>query len=104
MCAVSVFPSCHFFCSPHVYLPYLHSFPTRRSSDLLDLERLPSGKFATNDLILHLAQLAYNILRLMRQLGMTGELSPVRQDRKSTRLNSSHVAISYAVFCLKKKT
>src|SRR5690625_6155801 len=28
----------------------------------------------------------------------------VDQDRKSTRLNSSHVAISYAVFCLKKKT
>src|SRR5207253_4577863 len=27
-----------------------------------------------------------------------------RVDRKSTRLNSSHVAISYAVFCLKKKT
>src|SRR5437660_9677602 len=27
----------------------------------------------------------------------------VREDRKSTRLNSSHVAISYAVFCLKKK-
>src|SRR5690625_6374011 len=27
----------------------------------------------------------------------------IRQDRKSTRLNSSHVAISYAVFCLKKK-
>src|SRR5207253_6549907 len=26
------------------------------------------------------------------------------RDRKSTRLNSSHVAISYAVFCLKKKT
>src|SRR5437660_5015874 len=29
--------------------------------------------------------------------------SAVRRDRKSTRLNSSHVAISYAVFCLKKK-
>src|SRR5437870_11558481 len=28
---------------------------------------------------------------------------PVEADRKSTRLNSSHVAISYAVFCLKKK-
>src|SRR5690625_6543934 len=28
----------------------------------------------------------------------------VNPDRKSTRLNSSHVAISYAVFCLKKKT
>src|SRR5690625_6682875 len=33
-------------------------------------------------------------------------IQPLRaalQDRKSTRLNSSHVAISYAVFCLKKK-
>src|SRR5215831_20105679 len=29
--------------------------------------------------------------------------SPGRQDRKSTRLNSSHLGISYAVFCLKKK-
>src|SRR5438067_13829973 len=28
---------------------------------------------------------------------------PIQQDRKSTRLNSSHVSISYAVFCLKKK-
>src|SRR5690625_6783100 len=32
------------------------------------------------------------------------EISSQTQDRKSTRLNSSHVAISYAVFCLKKKT
>src|SRR5690625_6740867 len=38
-----------------------------------------------------------------------GQLTPSltmmisRTDRKSTRLNSSHVAISYAVFCLKKK-
>src|SRR5690348_6514731 len=30
-------------------------------------------------------------------------LAGVRQDRKSTRLNSSHPSISYAVFCLKKK-
>src|SRR2546430_4048599 len=29
---------------------------------------------------------------------------PLSQDRKSTRLNSSHSQISYAVFCLKKKT
>src|SRR6195952_5919819 len=28
---------------------------------------------------------------------------PTRRDRKSTRLNSSHLGISYAVFCLKKK-
>src|SRR5207249_10014355 len=35
-----------------------------------------------------------------------GKRVPNRQlgDRKSTRLNSSHVSISYAVFCLKKKT
>src|SRR5690625_6439739 len=31
------------------------------------------------------------------------ELAEALVDRKSTRLNSSHVAISYAVFCLKKK-
>src|SRR3989442_8961600 len=31
------------------------------------------------------------------------ERESVAQDRKSTRLNSSHVRISYAVFCLKKK-
>src|SRR3989454_9067932 len=30
-------------------------------------------------------------------------LLPDRRDRKSTRLNSSHLVISYAVFCLKKK-
>src|SRR3989442_8926264 len=32
-----------------------------------------------------------------------GSLSASQIDRKSTRLNSSHVRISYAVFCLKKK-
>src|SRR5690606_41459470 len=32
------------------------------------------------------------------------EARHVKPDRKSTRLNSSHVKISYAVFCLKKKT
>src|SRR5690625_4706058 len=34
---------------------------------------------------------------------VVGALDPDSGDRKSTRLNSSHVAISYAVFCLKKK-
>src|SRR5690606_39312005 len=33
-----------------------------------------------------------------------GGVVDAHQDRKSTRLNSSHVKISYAVFCLKKKT
>src|SRR5699024_3719954 len=36
--------------------------------------------------------------------GAVSELPHVGQDRKSTRLNSSHVSISYAVFCLKKKS
>src|SRR5437667_10480295 len=42
------------------------------------------------------------IVRLaqLSDLDLDGEL---RQDRKSTRLNSSHITISYAVFCLKKK-
>src|SRR5690625_6434049 len=41
-----------------------------------------------------------------RALARTGRHRAVgiAEDRKSTRLNSSHVAISYAVFCLKKKT
>src|SRR2546426_4882368 len=34
---------------------------------------------------------------------LRGELRHPRGDRKSTRLNSSHLVISYAVFCLKKK-
>src|SRR6266496_6253333 len=34
---------------------------------------------------------------------LPGDPPPRRGDRKSTRLNSSHVEISYAVFCLKKK-
>src|SRR5258705_13013946 len=33
----------------------------------------------------------------------TGEIAKYLADRKSTRLNSSHLGISYAVFCLKKK-
>src|SRR5436305_10253465 len=36
--------------------------------------------------------------------GLAAGLVVVAVDRKSTRLNSSHVRISYAVFCLKKKT
>src|SRR5690625_6692090 len=37
------------------------------------------------------------------QLAAVGLPEGIEVDRKSTRLNSSHVAISYAVFCLKKK-
>src|SRR5256885_12971622 len=42
----------------------------------------------------------------LRGKASIGKLVRLRlfQDRKSTRLNSSHLVISYAVFCLKKKT
>src|SRR2546430_9225654 len=44
---------------------------------------------------------------LLRPVAVTGDptrdIDAVTQDRKSTRLNSSHSQISYAVFCLKKK-
>src|SRR2546426_4476336 len=40
-----------------------------------------------------------NFRRILKRIGGVGLVS----DRKSTRLNSSHLVISYAVFCLKKK-
>src|SRR5690625_552216 len=43
-------------------------------------------------------------LGLDNYLNLFDSASSAFSDRKSTRLNSSHVAISYAVFCLKKKT
>src|SRR2546429_3557850 len=41
---------------------------------------------------------------LAKRMGATTVEAKSSQDRKSTRLNSSHGYISYAVFCLKKKT
>src|SRR5437773_3443906 len=44
------------------------------------------------------------MLRAAQQAGRLRALTATRaEDRKSTRLNSSHITISYAVFCLKKK-
>jgi len=54
----------------------------------LDLERLPSGKFATNSLVMALATLAYNILRLIGQIGMLGKESPVRHPAKRRRIRT----------------
>src|SRR5690625_7803089 len=90
------------------FLHHLHldSFPTRRSSDLQLSRFLKAGIKATKDnaltrsskIILHLDfGGANNLYRTWFD-----EITE-RKDRKSTRLNSSHVAISYAVFCLKKK-
>src|SRR5207244_13223042 len=95
-------------------LPALHSFPTRRSSDLdpyfvsaragaedagreLGIDLIwdgPTGLDAAkqNELIENW------ITRHVDAIAVA-----VEKDRKSTRLNSSHQIISYAVFCLKKK-
>ncbi|MDZ7810279.1 MAG: IS1380 family transposase, partial [Arhodomonas sp.] len=54
----------------------------------LDLERLPSGKFATNDLVCSLAALAYNVLRLIGQNALTGEDALLRHPAKRRRLRT----------------
>ncbi len=50
-----------------------------------DIERLPSGKFATNDLIMTLSAYSYNILRW---IGLLGEESPVRHPAKRRRIKT----------------
>ncbi|MEW6181522.1 MAG: IS1380 family transposase [Chloroflexota bacterium] len=62
-------------------------FHSEFKSDL-DLERLPSGKFATNALVMALGGFAYNILRFIGQLGLLGEMSPVRHPAKRRRLKT----------------
>src|SRR5205809_4983503 len=69
----------------------LHSFPTRRSSDLWTRRQLASS----DDMAMPTAVAPLAVTSL------AGDESA--GDRKSTRLNSSHGYISYAVFCLKKK-
>src|SRR5689334_25134997 len=83
----------------------LHSFPTRRSSDLTMLERGAQGHQA-----LMVGHLTPYDPAFTQQLAATRAAVAVQHgpaaaalDRKSTRLNSSHSSISYAVFCLKKK-
>src|SRR5436305_5869265 len=68
----------------------LHSFPTRRSSDL-------GGRSVTS------ARSRTFTARPSTTAARTPSTKRAPEDRKSTRLNSSHVRISYAVFCLKKK-
>lgn len=54
----------------------------------LDIERLPSGKFATNALVLSMAAFAYYILRFVWQLGLLGEYTPVRHAAKRRRIKT----------------
>jgi len=61
----------------------------------LDLERLPSGKFDTNDAVVHLAAFAYNCLRLIGQLGLTGDISPIRHPAKRRRIKTVLQEVMY---------
>jgi len=61
----------------------------------LDLERLPSGKFATNAAVMALGAFAYNILRFIGQLGLLGEKSPVRHPGKRRRLKTVMQELMY---------
>src|SRR5690606_40296272 len=82
----------------------LHSFPTRRSSDLRNRSVVWTKHEEDDDP-------GDGDVQPNRVRPPGDSAVPVKplfpgekdQDRKSTRLNSSHVKISYAVFCLKKK-
>jgi hypothetical protein len=52
----------------------------------LDLERLPAGKFATNDLVLHAGLFAYNLLRIMGQESLRKDDAPIRGNVKRRRI------------------
>ena len=54
----------------------------------LDIERLPSGKFTTNDLIMTLSAYSYNILRWIGLIGLIGNISPVRHPAKRRRIKT----------------
>lgn len=54
----------------------------------LDLERLPSGKFATNSLIMAMGAFAYNILRYIGQQGLLGSEAPLRHPAKRRRIKT----------------
>src|SRR5207302_2891098 len=100
-----------FFFSGYVDHRYLHSFPTRRSSDLRRWRAAPDQhhqcQHGRSDRGAGGPPTPAQRARLAttgRTAGGSGGWNrPAFGDRKSTRLNSSHVKISYAVFCLKKK-
>lgn len=54
----------------------------------MDLERLPSGKFETNSLILRLAMIAYNILRIIGQQSMVLNDTPIHKAKQRRRLRT----------------
>ena len=61
----------------------------------LDIERLPSGKFNTNELILTLASMAYNMLRWIGISALLGKEAPIRHKAKRRRLRTVIQEIMY---------
>src|SRR5207244_11337630 len=92
----------------HTYPPHRHplSFPTRRSSDLRNRRYSAVHSEFTIDCGNFAANRRNHCERHWSVDNGNGSACWPRnyhRDRKSTRLNSSHQIISYAVFCLKKK-
>src|SRR3712207_8971902 len=81
--------------------PYTTLFRSRTQSRNVDQPRPMSAA------LLPLSLLLFSIVcvpvRILESEGLPRYLELRAEDRKSTRLNSSHANISYAVFCLKKK-
>src|SRR5690606_42038138 len=106
-----------FCCSCARLHRHLPSFPTRRSSDLAAKDDVVAtatvqriGTAAAGDVVgpaiapqeVAAARSGQRVRALERQEEQASQIVIVDVlDRKSTRLNSSHVKISYAVFCLK---
>src|SRR5688500_19862140 len=88
-----------------IHRQHQHSFPTRRSSDLANRYHGTSHKVPAQ------ADIGYRSNNALIGSGADiviprdspGPVEFEGEDRKSTRLNSSHLVISYAVFCLKRK-
>src|SRR2546422_5476974 len=78
--------------------PYTTLFRSARQSLRTSSSLIELRKSSTGAVVRFVLGSAIGLLRLPRQIRVHQ-----RQDRKSTRLNSSHGYISYAVFCLKKK-
>src|SRR5438445_1744655 len=85
----------HVFFYGYVAHRDLHSFPTRRSSDLVAAPAPLEERH-------HDAERGARGEQVHHRRGERDDHA-AEGDRKSTRLNSSHANISYAVFCLKKK-
>src|SRR5699024_12856169 len=79
-----------------------HSLPTRRSSDLT-VHTTANHPVVVAKQIATMDQISQSRVGLNIVAGWNKPEYEALGDRKSTRLNSSHVSISYAVFCLKKK-